>query len=71
MRTSASCGPRWRREIPPPPSPPPAASAPREVSPAEAAALARQGAATLLDLEKQRHQMEVTARAPECAPECV
>jgi hypothetical protein len=25
------------------------------------------GAATLLDLEKQRHQMEARARAPECA----
>ena len=44
---------------PPPPSPspsrsaaPPAAAAPRELSPAEAAALARQGTATLLDVRQ-------------------
>jgi rhodanese-related sulfurtransferase len=37
---------------PPPPSPPPAAAAPREVSPAEAAALAQQGSAMLIDVRQ-------------------
>jgi rhodanese-related sulfurtransferase len=37
---------------PPPPSPPPAAAAPREVSPAEAAALALQGSAMLIDVRQ-------------------